>query len=68
MDEILARAKVSKQTVYNAFSDKGSLFSAVVIRAVNEAADPAHADLLEHEDAGDARPTSAASRGSCPDA
>jgi TetR/AcrR family transcriptional regulator, mexJK operon transcriptional repressor len=53
MDEIAALARVSKQTVYKAFSDKESLFSEIVISAVNEAADPVHADVLELEDTGD---------------
>jgi TetR/AcrR family transcriptional repressor of mexJK operon len=34
MDEIAALARVSKQTVYKAFSDKESLFSEIVISAV----------------------------------
>jgi TetR/AcrR family transcriptional regulator, mexJK operon transcriptional repressor len=53
MDEIAARARVSKQTVYKAFSDKESLFSEIVISAVNEAADPVHTDVLELQDTGD---------------
>ena len=53
MDEIAALAKVSKQTVYKAFSDKESLFSEMVVGAVNEAADPVHADVLELGDSGD---------------
>jgi len=53
MDEIAALARVSKQTVYKAFSDKESLFSEIVISAVNEAADPVHASVLELEDTGD---------------
>ena len=47
MDEIAALARVSKQTVYKAFSGKESLFSEIVISAVNEAADPVHASVLE---------------------
>jgi TetR/AcrR family transcriptional regulator, mexJK operon transcriptional repressor len=53
MDEVAARARVSKQTVYKAFSDKESLFSEIVSRAVSEAADPVHADVLDLEDTGD---------------
>ena len=53
MDEIAALARVSKQTVYKEFSGKESLFSEIVISAVNEAADPVHAEVLELEDSGD---------------
>lgn len=53
MDEIAARAAVSKQTVYKAFADKESLFSEIVIGAVNEAADPVHASVIALEDSGD---------------
>jgi AcrR family transcriptional regulator len=40
MDEIAARARVSKQTVYKHFSDKESLFSAIVSAAVDAAGNP----------------------------
>jgi TetR/AcrR family transcriptional regulator, mexJK operon transcriptional repressor len=53
MDEIAALARVSKQTVYKAFSDKESLFSEIVSSAVREAADPVYAEVLELEDTGD---------------
>jgi TetR/AcrR family transcriptional repressor of mexJK operon len=53
MDEIAALASVSKQTVYKAFSDKESLFSEIVVSAVQEAADPVYADVLELTGAGD---------------
>jgi len=53
MDEIAAGAGVSKQTVYKAFSDKKRLFSEIVTSAVDEAADPVYADVLELEDTGD---------------
>jgi AcrR family transcriptional regulator len=53
MDEIAALAGVSKQTVYKAFSDKESLFSEIVVGAVDEAADPVHAEVLALEDTGD---------------
>jgi AcrR family transcriptional regulator len=53
MDEIAALARVSKQTVYKAFSDKESLFSEIVTSAVDEAADPVYAEVLELEDTGD---------------
>src|SRR5919108_4233143 len=53
MDEIAALARVSKQTVYKAFSDKERLFSEIVISAVNEPADPVYDEVLELEDSGD---------------
>jgi TetR/AcrR family transcriptional regulator, mexJK operon transcriptional repressor len=53
MDEVAALARVSKQTVYKAFSDKESLFSEIVIGAVNEAAEPVHASVLALEDTGE---------------
>lgn len=53
MDEIAALARVSKQTVYKAFSDKESLFSEIVTSAVDQAADPVYAEVLKLEDTGD---------------
>jgi TetR/AcrR family transcriptional repressor of mexJK operon len=53
MDEIAALATVSKQTVYKAFSDKERLFSEIVVNAVEQAADPVYAEVLELEDSGD---------------
>src|SRR5215218_4663662 len=53
MDEIAALARVSKQTVYKAFSDKQRLFSAIVTSAVEQAAVPVHAEVHRLEDTGD---------------
>jgi TetR/AcrR family transcriptional regulator, mexJK operon transcriptional repressor len=53
MDEIAALARVSKQTVYKHFSDKESLFTAIVTAAVDDAGDPVAAEvaaLAESED------------------
>jgi TetR/AcrR family transcriptional repressor of mexJK operon len=53
MDEIAARAAVSKQTVYKHFSDKESLFSAIVTGAVDEAGDPVHDEVLRLKETAD---------------
>jgi AcrR family transcriptional regulator len=53
MDEIAALASVSKQTVYKHFADKPSLFSEIVLRAVDEAGDPTHDEVLSLQDSGD---------------
>jgi TetR/AcrR family transcriptional repressor of mexJK operon len=53
VDEVAALARVSKQTVYKAFSDKQTLFAEIVNRAVAEAADPVYAEVLALEDTGD---------------
>lgn len=53
MDEIAALARVSKQTVYKAFSDKKSLFSEIVTAAVDEAGDPVLEDATALADSDD---------------
>jgi TetR/AcrR family transcriptional repressor of mexJK operon len=53
MDEVAARAGVSKQTVYKHFADKERLFSEIVISTVNEASDPVYNELLHLQDSGD---------------
>jgi AcrR family transcriptional regulator len=53
MDEIAAAAGVSKQTVYKQFSDKESLFSAIVRATVDEASTPVSEEVRRLEDTGD---------------
>jgi len=53
MDEIAARARVSKQTVYTHFADKERLFTEIVAATVDEASDPVHAEVRQLQDSGD---------------
>jgi TetR/AcrR family transcriptional repressor of mexJK operon len=56
MDEIAARARVSKQTVYKHFTDKEGLFSAIVAAAVDAAGDPVLEDASGLADSDDLAP------------
>jgi TetR/AcrR family transcriptional regulator, mexJK operon transcriptional repressor len=49
MDEIAARAAVSKQTVYKHFVDKERLFSEIVIGTVDVASEPVSNEVLDLE-------------------
>jgi TetR/AcrR family transcriptional regulator, mexJK operon transcriptional repressor len=53
MDEIAARASVSKQTVYKHFADKKSLFTEIVNNTVNEVSDPVVNEVVGLQDSGD---------------
>jgi AcrR family transcriptional regulator len=53
MDEIAARAGVSKQTVYKHFADKQGLFTEIVSSTVDEVSEAVHSEVLALEDSGD---------------
>jgi TetR/AcrR family transcriptional repressor of mexJK operon len=53
MDEIAARAAVSKQTIYKHFGDKERLFAEIVAGTVDEASDPVYNEVVNLEDSGD---------------
>jgi AcrR family transcriptional regulator len=47
IEAIAGRARVSKRTFYQRFSDKGSLMSAVVVRLIDSLRPPPHIPLIE---------------------
>jgi TetR/AcrR family transcriptional repressor of mexJK operon len=53
MDEVAARAGVSKQTVYKHFADKKSLFIEIVTSTVDEVAEPVYNEVVNLQDTGD---------------
>lgn len=53
LDEVASLASVSKMTIYKHFSDKETLFVAIVTGMVNKASDAVHAELQELGDSGD---------------
>lgn len=53
IDQIAATAAVSKPTVYKHFGDKQALFTEIVTRTVDEAAEPVHAEVAGLRDTGD---------------
>ena len=53
MDEIAAKARVAKQTVYGHFSNKRDLFLAMVSALTNQASDRVHAGVPEFREGDD---------------
>lgn len=53
MDEIAARAGVSKQTIYKNYADKQSLFTEIVTSTVDQAGDRVAAEVRTLADTGD---------------
>jgi AcrR family transcriptional regulator len=53
MDQVAARAGVSKQTVYKHFEDKEHLFADIVTRTVDEAGEPTFNEVMSLGDSGD---------------
>lgn len=53
MDEIAARAGVSKRTVYQHFASKDSLFVAIVTSTVDQAGEPVHEEVQQLKHSGD---------------
>jgi TetR/AcrR family transcriptional regulator, mexJK operon transcriptional repressor len=53
MDEIAARAAVSKQTVYKQFADKERLFTEIVLATIDQVGQPFHAEVITLGDTDD---------------
>jgi TetR/AcrR family transcriptional regulator, mexJK operon transcriptional repressor len=53
MDEIAARAAVSKQTVYKHFADKERLFTEIILATIDRVGEPFHAEVITLGDTDD---------------
>lgn len=53
MDEIAARAAVSKQTVYKQFADKERLFTEIILATIDQVGEPFHAEVIALGDTDD---------------
>ena len=53
MDEIAARAAVSKQTVYKHFADKDRLFTEIILATIDRVGEPFHAEVITLGDTDD---------------